>query len=121
MEAHRHATAAKVAAAAALAIAGAAVLYAFPPAETWWYPRCPFLLVTGLKCPGCGTLRALHAALHGRLAEAFRLNALAICVIPLLAFYGAAQLRPALRIRVPAAVWTAIAALVLLFGIARNV
>ena len=30
----------------------------------------PLLLLTGYKCPGCRTLRAAHALLHMRFAEA---------------------------------------------------
>jgi hypothetical protein len=119
MEAHRRA--ATAIGTAALVLAGAAVLYAFSPSETWWYPRCPILAITGLRCPGCGTLRALHAALHGRLAEAFRLNPLSMLLLPLLAVYGTAQLRPAARIRIPGAAWVTVAVLIVLFGIARNV
>jgi hypothetical protein len=61
-------------AAAAAAAVGVWVLYTFPPAAYSFYPRCPFRLVTGMLCPGCGTTRALHHLLHGRVEEAFRLN-----------------------------------------------
>lgn len=59
-----------------LAVAGAWVLYHYPPATSTFYPQCVFHQVTGLDCPGCGTTRALHALLHGRIGEAFRLNAM---------------------------------------------
>jgi hypothetical protein len=45
---------------------------------------CPFRVVTGLACPGCGTLRCLHALLHGDVAEAVDRNALTVVVLPLL-------------------------------------
>ena len=35
-------------------------------------------------CPACGTLRAIHAILHGRFADAWRLNPLMIVSIPFL-------------------------------------
>lgn len=38
------------------------------------YPRCPVKMLTGLDCPGCGSTRALHALLHGRILEAWRFN-----------------------------------------------
>ncbi len=38
------------------------------------YPRCPVKMLTGLDCPGCGSTRALHALLHGRLLEAWQFN-----------------------------------------------
>jgi len=59
-----------------LVVAGVWVLYTFPPATTPFYPRCMFRQLSGLDCPGCGITRALHALLHGRVEEAFRLNAM---------------------------------------------
>lgn len=47
-------------------------------------PQCVFLHVTGLQCPGCGSQRALHALLHGHLAEAFSQNALLVVLGPVL-------------------------------------
>jgi hypothetical protein len=49
------------------------------------FPRCPVNWLTGLHCPGCGTQRALHALLHGRLAEAVGFNLLAAALAPLVA------------------------------------
>jgi hypothetical protein len=63
-------------------LAGSGVLYAFPPAEHTFYPRCLFHSLTGLQCPGCGGTRALHQLLHLHLAEAMRLNALVTVLIP---------------------------------------
>lgn len=59
-----------------------AVLAFVDPRTAWFAPRCPFRLVTGLFCPGCGTGRALHAIVHGDLAAAVRLNVLAVAAIP---------------------------------------
>jgi hypothetical protein len=49
----------------------------------WWFnpsqvdlPLCRFHAMTGLDCPGCGATRATHELLHGRLAAAWRFNAL---------------------------------------------
>lgn len=57
-----------------LAAAGAWLLYNYAPTAYGFYPRCVFKMLTGLDCPGCGTTRALHHLLHGRVEEAFRLN-----------------------------------------------
>jgi hypothetical protein len=54
--------------------AGAWVLYTFAPTAYGFYPHCVFKQVTGLDCPGCGSTRALHHLLHGRVDEAFRFN-----------------------------------------------
>ena len=53
---------------------GAIVLFVFDPTQYAFYPRCVFHTLTGLDCPGCGSTRALHALLHGRVGEAFRYN-----------------------------------------------
>ena len=44
------------------------------PYAASWPLRCPLHWLTGWLCPLCGAQRALHEALHGHLAEAFRLN-----------------------------------------------
>src|SRR5258708_25879013 len=50
----------------ALALAAPlALLAVFDPASTWWLPSCPFHALTGWLCPLCGSLRAVHALLHG--------------------------------------------------------
>lgn len=79
----------------ALAVALTAVfIYAFvDPAVTWWMPKCPVNLLTGLSCPGCGSQRALHAILHGELVEALRYNALLVLMVPFLCLSGYAELR----------------------------
>lgn len=69
---------------AALAVTVIVVIYGtLNPAETP-FPRCPFLLLTGWQCPGCGSQRAIHALLHGNLLQAWNYNAALVCSIPLL-------------------------------------
>jgi hypothetical protein len=46
------------------------------------FPACPFLKVTGYKCPGCGSQRAIHHLLNGDIKQAFYLNPLLILAIP---------------------------------------
>ena len=87
----------------------------FDPEQSRWFPKCLFLTLTGWKCPGCGTARALHAALHGRFADALRFNAALPAALALLALCVA---RPRLARR-PAFAWTVLA-LVLAWGVARN-
>ena len=50
------------------------------------YPTCPFLALTGCYCPGCGSLRMVHALSHGHVGEAFGRNALAFVTLPFLAY-----------------------------------
>jgi len=59
-----------------VALATAALLFAFDPAVTWWFPSCPLRALTGWLCPLCGSLRALHALLRGAPEAALALNPL---------------------------------------------
>ncbi len=61
----------------ALVALAVAVLLRFPPTQYDFYPECPIYALLHLRCPGCGATRALAALLHGNVAEALRLNALA--------------------------------------------
>ena len=44
-------------------------------------PGCAFKALTGLDCPGCGGTRAVHALLHGDIANAINHNVLAVIAI----------------------------------------
>lgn len=48
------------------------------------FPKCPFWSLTGLKCPGCGSQRALHQLLHGQVGAAAQANLLFVLVLPYL-------------------------------------
>lgn len=50
------------------------MLFFFDPTEHLFYPKCALYTATGISCPGCGSLRALHQLTHGHLLEALRLN-----------------------------------------------
>ncbi|MFI9551700.1 DUF2752 domain-containing protein [Nonomuraea endophytica] len=77
--------------------AGTAAVFAFvgavDPNEPGHYPTCPFLWLTeqafgtGLFCPGCGTLRTIHALAHLDPMAALGLNPLAVAVVPFLLFW----------------------------------
>ena len=47
-----------------------------------FFPRCPFLVVTGLECPGCGSQRAFHQLLHFNIAGAFHQNPMVVLYLP---------------------------------------
>lgn len=49
------------------------------------FPKCPFKWATGFQCPGCGSQRAAHHLLNGRLGEAFLVNALFVIALPYIA------------------------------------
>ncbi len=111
-----------------LGAAGALVaLRLYDPATSLLFPPCPLYKLTGWYCPGCGSLRALHQLLHGNLAAAFAMNPLAVLSLPFL-LYGIAsflvfQLRGRFlpRYFIPASSIWVLGALILAFGIARNI
>ncbi|MDW7980289.1 MAG: DUF2752 domain-containing protein [Verrucomicrobiales bacterium] len=108
-----------------LGLGAAAIIYAFDPARTWFYPPCMFHALTGLKCAGCGGLRAIHKLLHGEFADALRYNALVVISLPfaLLAVARAALLHTAHaqpRQGVPIPLVWLLGGTVLAFGVLRN-
>lgn len=87
---------------------------------------CPFLSLTGLYCPGCGTLRGLHSLTQGDVATGFDRNPMTMLTLPfLLALWGAWAMR---EVRghgrttlAPAWLLWLLAAAQLLFWVLRNV
>jgi len=92
------------------------LLFTYDPATSQLFPPCPFHAVTGLYCPGCGSLRALHHLLHGDLAAAVRLNPLMVLSIPILCLLSAF---PRWTYR-PWVSWSALTILIA-YGIVRNI
>lgn len=72
------------AATGAAALAAATVLHLVDPNRPGHYPTCPFLALTGLYCPGCGSLRALHDLTVGDLAGAWAMNPATVIAVPYL-------------------------------------
>jgi uncharacterized protein DUF2752 len=78
------------------AVATATLLYYFDPNQCPYYPTCLFHQTTGLLCPGCGSLRALHQLLHGHVLAALRFNPLLVLgLLPLGWFAGSVLIRNA--------------------------
>jgi hypothetical protein len=116
-----------------LAVAGVAVtagavvvLFLFDPATSGFYPVCLLHLTTGLSCPGCGTLRAMHQLTHGNFAAAWRLNCFVMSLLPVALWLAARELvwlatgrrLPGIVTR-PVFGWALVVGLVV-FGVARN-
>ncbi|WP_062354849.1 DUF2752 domain-containing protein [Herbidospora yilanensis] len=96
------------------------------PSRPGHFPPCPFLLVSGFYCPGCGGLRAVHALTRLDVGGALSFNPLFVAVAPFLVYLWAKWLSSAWRQRplrtrltAPVAVWSFVA-LALLFGVFRN-
>lgn len=62
------------------------------PESIAWLPRCPSRQVFNIACPGCGSTRCIHRLVTGRIADALRLNALAVVALPFLIWSGIAHL-----------------------------
>lgn len=60
----------------------------YDPGDSVFWPKCPFHLLTGLECPGCGSQRALHCLLNGNLGQALHYNALLAAAVPYLLLYA---------------------------------
>jgi Protein of unknown function (DUF2752) len=118
--------AAKMRAVACTSLAGAAILFEFPPEQYHFYPQCPVFQYLHIYCPGCGATRALAALLHLRIAEALHYNALVVLLAPVLLAYFFAAYSKARRDqvfswpRVPASWLTALLVLTAAFGVVRN-
>lgn len=51
-----------------------------------FFPKCPTYVWTGLYCPGCGTLRAMHQLLHGHILAAMGYNLVMVLLLPMVAY-----------------------------------
>jgi hypothetical protein len=66
-----------------LVLVSALVIYReVDPTSTDLFPKCLFLDLTGLFCPGCGSQRAVHALLNGKFAQAMGFNAMLVVAAP---------------------------------------
>jgi hypothetical protein len=114
-----------MAALALVALASAAALFFFDPAQHGFYPICLFHALTGWNCPGCGGTRAAYQLLHGHLLRALHNNALFVMMLAALAVWGAGLMiqrirgRPA-TLTMPAWVWWGLIVVTLAFTGLRN-
>lgn len=69
-----------------LLVGGGIFYYFFDPLESRFMPQCIFHRFTGLQCMGCGSQRMAHALLHGDVMGAFKANAFAMVMLPLIIF-----------------------------------
>lgn len=97
-------------------VVGCVFLFYFNPTEIEWMPKCPFLALTGLKCPGCGTLRGMHCLLHLRFVDAWKMNPFLIVALPLT---GVLLVVP--RLSRSVAVGTIVTIATLVYWVFRNV
>ena len=91
-----------------------------------WFPKCPFRLLTGWQCPGCGTTRACYQLLHLHPVAAFKLNPLMVMTLPFI-IYGflgftrsAITGKPQRRIFIPSTYLWAWLVVLVFFWVFRN-
>ena len=105
----------------------AVVLYQFSPHESGIYGPCPFRALTGLYCPGCGTLRGLHELLHGNMVKAFGLNPLMVLLLPFILYsffkYTVSGItgRQQSKVFIPSDFIWALLVIIIVYWILRNV
>lgn len=110
---------------AAVAVTGV-VVHLWDPNQPGSYGFCPLRATTGLLCPMCGGLRAVHALTHGEWASAWLLNPVLVALLPLalgawiLWVWRAAQGHPSTYLE-RMKVFVPVVGLFVLFGVARNV
>ncbi|MBN1971699.1 MAG: DUF2752 domain-containing protein [Candidatus Delongbacteria bacterium] len=63
------------------------VYYALDPIRDSIFPPCMFHQLTGFYCPGCGTQRALHSILHGKILSGVILNPLPVLLLFLIILF----------------------------------
>jgi uncharacterized protein DUF2752 len=109
-----------------LGTAAIILLRVFDPATSGIFPPCPIRYLTGLYCPGCGSLRAMHALLHGELARAWAMNPLMIVMLPFVTYGLVSAALLELRgnglpeVMLPAKWIRAFCVVVVLYAVARN-
>ena len=111
---------------AVVAVLAAIVYFFYDPSSSRLFPRCLFLETTGIKCPGCGSQRAIHALLHGQVAAAWHYNAMLVTAIPVICFYllvslGQNRWPRFYRVMFSRAVLFSLVGLILLWSVLRNV
>lgn len=111
---------------AVVAVGALGLLAVRDPLTPGHYPSCPFLMLTGWACPGCGSMRALYSLTQGDLGAMWAYNPLAVlAVVVLLGIWIALvvrTLRGRERSRVaPGWLLMAFAVGVVVYGVARNV
>ena len=110
---------------AGVALAATTYVGLVDPNQSGHYPTCPFLFITGYYCPGCGSLRAVHALTHGDVGAAVGLNVLTVVgIVAAAVVWGRWMLRawrgqPRTRV---APAWTIylVLGVVVVFWIVRN-
>ncbi|CAL9399646.1 hypothetical protein SUDANB121_01445 [Nocardiopsis dassonvillei] len=107
-------------------LAGATLLHFVSPNEPGNYPTCPWLMLTGTFCPGCGTMRAIALTTHGDILGAVSMNPLLALLVPYILWayvrWIAATIRPPKAPPRPTPLWFlwALTITITVYWVARN-
>ncbi|WP_083555293.1 DUF2752 domain-containing protein [Nocardiopsis dassonvillei] len=110
----------------AVGLAGALLLHVLDPNEPGNYPTCPWLLLTGTFCPGCGTMRAVALTTNLDILGAISMNPLLFVLAPYLLLSYARWFADALGFRrgprrlTPTWFIWGLLVLILVYWVARN-
>lgn len=102
------------------------IVYIYHPATQVKILACPFRLLTGLYCPGCGSIRAMTQLLQGNIFKAAKHNVLAVAFFPLLVWVTVGKVKLLITGKgLPSIPFTArwmrvLLALIILFTLLRN-
>jgi len=72
----------------AAGVSSLALLHVHDPHQSGSYGFCPFLLLTGHPCPGCGGLRAMNDLTNGDVIGALSSNAMAVLLLAVMSVAG---------------------------------
>lgn len=109
-------------------VAGTVALHVRDPDASGSWGFCPWKLLTGLDCPGCGTLRAVNDLTGGHVVAAASSNLLFVLAVPVasatwLAWTRRSWLgtpRPVRPVALTRTVWIAAALVTVVFTVLRN-
>jgi hypothetical protein len=90
-----------------------------PHRHGFLFPTCPFKVLTGWNCPGCGGLRMTHDVLHGDFAAAVVDNVFLLVGLPMLALWLVVRWRRGQRL-LPMRAVVAIGVAAIAWTIVRN-
>ena|ERR1700712_706052 len=113
---------------ASIVVAGTVALHLRDPHDSGSWGYCPYKLLTGMDCPGCGSLRAVNDLSNGHLVAAMSSNLLFVAMVPVAVLLWAAWARrswlglpsPTHGPRAARATWLAAAAVAVVFTVVRN-
>ena len=78
---------------AAAVLVASVLLHVRDPHRSGSWGFCPWLLITGTQCPGCGGLRAVNDLTNGDIRAAASSNLLFVASLPFVAFFWGRWLR----------------------------